>query len=690
MARINLSTKTGGKILLVDDQKDYRISTSAFLKREGHEVSLASSGEEAIYLLQEQKFDLLLIDYYMPGGMTGEETVIKLRKFNPLIQILLQTGYSGEYPPREMLERLDIQGYHDKSDGPENLLLWIDVCLKAAKTIEELHNTTEKLKVEIEERKEIEEQLVKTRNELEQKVIERTKELEKAKNLAESANIAKSQFLSNMSHEIRTPLNAILGFVEILYLEEEDEIKAKKLNIINMSGKHLLSLINNILDLSKIEAKKIKFEKNNFSLKNALFSIRDTLLIQAEEKNINFNVNIDKNVPESLYGDEYKIKQIIINLVNNAIKFTEKGSVSINCSYENGIAEIKIIDTGIGISRDKQSLIFADFTQADASTTRKYGGTGLGLSISKRLAELMNGNISLESEENSGSTFIVKLPLQKSKTENDIIDKNLLNIDDTFLNADLQNTTILLAEDYPTNQEIAIAFLKKLGCKIIVAENGKIALDKFKENKPQIILMDVQMPEMDGCEATKTIRKLPGGKDVIIIGMTANAFESEINNYIELGMDDVVTKPFRKENLQNTIIEWISVTKKRVDSGTGENENIDKSNNMLIDIDANLKEFNNDKNFLLNMIEEFSKNIKLQLKIMNDAIYSGDYKIIKREAHKIKGASMTLMANHIADLAIKLENINNEFDKIEVAEILRNMEKSAENIVNYSKKIIKN
>jgi signal transduction histidine kinase len=548
MPRLN-TIKSGKRILIIDDNKDYLDSTSNLLEREGHDVITCTSGQEGLLYLHEQHFDLLLLDYYIPGEDSCEELVKKVRDINPFIQMILQTGYSGELPPREILRKMDIQGYYDKSDNIQNLLIWVDVGLKISQTIQLLNQTTVKLKEEINEKKITEKELLLARYNLEQKVNERTKELEKSKILAESANLAKSRFLANMSHEIRTPLNVILGFAEFLYLDEKEDEKKKKLRIINQSGKYLLSLINRILDLSKIESGKLTFDGSNFSIKVLLNKIYNMFLLQTEENKLEFVVQIAPNVPDLIFGDEQKTEQILINIISNAFKFTLNGSVGIFCSYSDPLLEIRIRDTGIGIPREKHSVIFSDFSQVESQTTRKYSGTGLGLSISKKLTDFLNGKLSFTSEENIGTEFFLRLPVKKPKQEPSV----KLESEKSEKTADTcVDFNILVVEDNNMNMELMRLLLHKLKVDFEFAENGKVAYEKLvtlsdSGKKIDLILLDIQMPVMDGYEFMSLVKAEEKFKDIYIIALTAYAIKSEVEKIFKAGCNDFISKPIEKE-----------------------------------------------------------------------------------------------------------------------------------------------
>lgn len=389
--------------------------------------------------------------------------------------------------------------------------------------------------------------------------IKMERELINAKVLAQRNAHAKDVFLANMSHEIRTPMNAITGFANLLretkLSSEQEEFVAN----INTAAENLLSIINDILDLSKIESGHLVIEEVPFNLRELVKNVKAVLAFKALEKNLDFEFQIDQTIPETLMGDPTRLNQILLNICNNAIKFTEKGSVQIvaeilnESSFDYAIL-FKIIDTGVGIPEDKLKMIFDRFAQANADTTRKYGGTGLGLSISKLLIELQKGKIWVESQLEKGSIFYFNLTFKKQQKQVLIakpIETHLLPINPS------KKVKILLVEDNPLNQKLAMRVLQNFGFFPELAENGQIAFDKVSENNYDVILMDLQMPVMDGYQATAQIRqKLK--KDVPIIALTAHSLIGEKEKCMAAGMNDYITKPFAPKNLFNKIANFVN------------------------------------------------------------------------------------------------------------------------------------
>ena len=381
-------------------------------------------------------------------------------------------------------------------------------------------------------------------------------ELIKAKELAEQAAVAKTQFLSTMSHEIRTPMNAVIGFTHLLIQENPTAQQLKYLDILKFSAENLLVLINDILDFNKIEAGKVEFENVDFNLHSLIDNIRFALLQKAEEKGIQLKLMIDQDLPDAVIGDPVRLGQILTNLISNAVKFTDKGKVSIAASVAKQdtatiTVDFEVADTGIGIPEDKLEYIFESFTQASSDTTRKFGGTGLGLAISKRLVELMGGSIYVKSEFGKGSVFGFSLAFKRSSKQ--IIRHQEKEINPT--QKSLQGTRLLIAEDNQINVLLARQFFSIWDVESDVAENGALALQLVQTNEYDLVLMDLQMPEMDGYQTTKAIRELPEEKykTLPIIALTASATIDIKDRVYTVGMNDYLSKPFNPNDLYRKI-----------------------------------------------------------------------------------------------------------------------------------------
>jgi len=415
-----------------------------------------------------------------------------------------------------------------------------------------------------------ERELLQHRDHLDDLVRSRTADLADAKIAAEAASRAKSMFLANMSHEIRTPMNAILGLTHLLRADATPA-QAERLGKIETASKHLLSIINDILDISKIEAGKLQLEESDFSLSSVLDHVSSLIGDAARAKGLAIEVDGDA-VPVWLRGDAMRLRQALLNYASNAIKFTERGAIVLRARLieETGddlLVRFEVSDTGIGIAPEKLAGLFRHFAQADASTTRQYGGTGLGLAITRRLAELMGGGVGADSTPGQGSTFWFTARLQRG---HGILPQAQLSVDaERQLRARPGRARLLLAEDNPINREVALELLHGVGLAVDVAEDGVEALELARRHRYDLVLMDIQMPHLDGLEATRAIRALPDWRDVPILAMTANAFDEDREAASLAGMNDHVAKPVDPDQLFATLLKWLSVAAPSTEVGAG-------------------------------------------------------------------------------------------------------------------------
>jgi two-component system sensor histidine kinase/response regulator len=414
------------------------------------------------------------------------------------------------------------------------------------------------------EREQLRKELEAQRDLLEARVIERTTALSIAKEAAEAANRAKSVFLANMSHELRTPMNGILGMTELLRRRVTDPKALDQLGKVTHSAQRLLGIINDILDISKIEAERMTLEKVDFKFGLVLENLMSLLGLKLAEKGLQAFIDVAPEIAAmTCQGDPLRLGQILLNLAGNAVKFTEQGSINLRIRLleENAAAvllRIEVQDSGIGITPEDQKRLFTAFEQADGSMTRKYGGTGLGLAISKRLVQMMGGEIGVESLSGQGSTFWFTVRLGKA-TQGAVPPAPTFAGDTPAVQimARYAGTRILLAEDEPINQEVSRGLLEEVGLAVDLAEDGREALALAQQNHYALILMDMQMPNLNGVDATRAIRALPGYAQTPILAMTANAFDEDRQVCLAAGMNDHIGKPVEPERLFETLLKWL-------------------------------------------------------------------------------------------------------------------------------------
>jgi signal transduction histidine kinase/HPt (histidine-containing phosphotransfer) domain-containing protein len=673
-------------LLLVDDRPENLLALESILESPELNLLKATSGNEALGLMLEYDFALVLLDVQMPD-MDGFETATLMRGSEKTrhVPIIFVTAISKD-------QQFVFKGYG--AGAVDYLFKPIDADILRSKV---------KVFLNVDRQKKL---LKKQAAELEKK----NALLSLAKLQAEAATRVKSEFLANMSHEIRTPMNGVIGMTSLLLDTPLSAAQRDYVETIRTSSEALLTVINDILDFSKIESGKLELEQKPFELRAVLEGCVDLLSPAAAAKGLNLACHVDPRAPSVLMGDATRLRQIVTNLLSNAVKFTARGEVVVEVKQEvqsqgrgaqsdereaknpalhasrSTLLELHfaVRDTGIGIPRDRMDRLFKSFSQVDASTTRQYGGTGLGLAISKHLSEMMGGRMWLESEAGKGSTFHFTIVAQAAPQQTLEPEHQPPLRQDTPM-AEHYPLRLLLAEDNLVNRKIALLLLQKMGYHPEVAENGVETLDALRRQCYDVVLMDVQMPRMDGFEATRRIRsEWPAAQQPRIIAMTANAMQGDREKCLEAGMDDYLSKPVQVNELMKVLSKCRPLEKPDPALRWKPEPTNYKENAVIIDekvleqlraiLDEDYPET------LSEMIEIYLDEAPKLLEAIRAAVSQGDAESLMRAAHSLKSSSASLGAVELSGKFKDLEALGRQQTTQGAEQILSQVETEFENV----------
>ena len=626
------------KILIVDDNIPQLAPLIDFFIQYDGIPLIAQSGEDALEVVKENQPDIILMDIVMHIGMNGLQTCRKLKE-DPKTKNIPIIFLSSLKSISDKLKAFEAGGidYIEKPLEKKEVMVRLQTHLKIKRLQKELHDKNNNLK--------------------------------RLKDLAEKANQSKSTFLANMSHEIRTPMNSIMGVTDLLLKSNLSNNQKDYLEILKDASEHLLTVINDILDLSEIESGKINLNIENFDLYKFLDNIVKMFSYETEKKGIKLSCKKSDNLIQFVESDINRLRQILINLIGNAMKFTNKGHIQINVdlidkrdmpeeikNYSNKYwVKFSVIDTGIGISAEKMNTIFEKFSQADNNIRQNYGGTGLGLSICKQLVGLMGGKIWAESTEMKGSVFSFIIPFNAGKT---IIEEYLDETDTAKTSSNDKPLKILLAEDILVNIKVATRLISLIGHNVVSVRNGIEVIEALKKDKYDIILMDLEMPEMDGFEATRRIRKGEAGnsvKDIPIVAMTAHALARIKNKCQAEGMNDYISKPIRLKILSEKLNYFMNNYKKEPDIKTQLPDDKKVFDPLIL-----LQTFNGNKKTIKTIYEHFLIDSEQFIKNIIRAKNENDLSSIQKEAHAIKSICSTMHATFCREKANELEEAANQ------------------------------
>ena len=625
-----------------------------------YQIDSAYQGQEALALVEKSieegcPYRMAFVDIRMPPGWDGIDTIGRLWKVDPQLEVVICSAYS-DYSWRQIVNRL---GRTDQFlvlrkpfDAIEVRQLALSLTAKSALRDVQLRHMEKLARV----------------------VNERTRAI----SAAESASRAKSNFLANMSHEIRTPLNGVTGMLELLTSTTLDEQQRRYVHGAQSSADCLMSLINGILDFSKIEQGMLELDPVDFNLHQLIHDVADIMAPAARKSGLEIVCELSPDLPKWVSADNGRLRQILLNLVSNAVKFTEKGRVSIEAQKQytdigDLMVRIAVSDTGIGIPVDRRHRLFKLFSQVDGSTTRRFGGTGLGLALCKKLVELFGGEIGVESESEKGSTFWFTVCLQPPLEEHPVEKAEANGTSDlmrteTLAEQSSRDFRVLVAEDYEINQVVVREFLRRFGLECEIVGDGQVAVDRAKTGEFDMILMDCQMPLMDGLQAARVIRDAEtpdhglsrNGKRIPIIALTANAVAGDREECLEAGMDDYLTKPITCQALTNMLLRWMPIPQSKglepIPNETAQRVSVGSASVAeAFDVEQLLSQCFGDSDLAIELLNMFELRGRQSLRDLEDAIAGNNRLAVQHLSHGVKGVAANLCALRLRESAGALE-----------------------------------